>query len=30
VLDGGHVPPRINAVMREVLDWLDRWLAPVE
>ena len=27
--DGGHVPPRIG-VIREVLDWLDRYLGPVE
>jgi eukaryotic-like serine/threonine-protein kinase len=26
VLDGGHIPPRMNDVVREVLDWLDRWL----
>lgn len=26
--DAGHVPPRI-AVIREILDWLDRYLGPV-
>lgn len=27
--DAGHVPPRID-VIREVLDWLDRYLGPVQ
>jgi formylglycine-generating enzyme required for sulfatase activity/pimeloyl-ACP methyl ester carboxylesterase len=30
VLDGGHLPPDIHAVMREVIDWFDRYLGPVE
>lgn len=29
VLDAGHIPPR-QAVIKEVLDWLDRYLGPVE
>ncbi|HVS04056.1 MAG TPA: protein kinase [Thermoanaerobaculia bacterium] len=29
VLDGGHLPPRMNDVVREILDWLDRYLGPV-
>lgn len=29
VLDGGHVPPDPLAIIREVLDWLDRQLGPV-
>jgi len=28
VLEGGHLPPRMTDVMREVLAWLDRWLGP--
>ena len=29
LLDGGHVPDSSNDVIREVLDWLDRYLGPV-
>ncbi len=29
LLDGGHVPDSTNEVIREVLDWLDRYLGPV-
>ncbi len=29
VFDGGHVPPRLQEVARETLDWLDRHLGPV-
>jgi hypothetical protein len=29
LLDGGHVPASPNEVIREVLDWLDRYLGPV-
>ncbi len=29
VLEGGHVPPRPQLVFKEVLDWLDRYLGPV-
>jgi pimeloyl-ACP methyl ester carboxylesterase len=29
LLDGGHIPTDRRAVMREVLDWLDRQLGPV-
>jgi hypothetical protein len=28
-LDGGHIPRDRLAIVREVLDWLDRWLGPV-
>ena len=27
--DGGHIPPR-NSMIRETLDWLDRYLGPVQ
>lgn len=30
LLDGGHLPPDRNALIREVLDWLDRYLGPVK
>jgi formylglycine-generating enzyme required for sulfatase activity/dienelactone hydrolase len=30
VLDGGHVPESTNAFISEVLDWLDKYLGPVE
>jgi serine/threonine protein kinase len=30
LLDGGHVPASANEVIREVLDWLDLYLGPVE
>jgi eukaryotic-like serine/threonine-protein kinase len=30
VLEGGHLPPDIHAVMREVTDWFDRYLGPVQ
>ena len=29
VLDGGHLPPDRQAIIREALDWLDRYLGPV-
>jgi serine/threonine protein kinase/cephalosporin-C deacetylase-like acetyl esterase len=29
VFEGGHMPPR-TAIIRETLDWLDRYLGPVE
>jgi hypothetical protein len=29
VLEGGHLPPDRRAIMREILDWLDRYLGPV-
>ena len=29
VFEGGHVPPRMEAAIKEILDWLDRWLGPV-
>ncbi len=30
ILDGGHIPESPNLLIREVLDWLDRYLGPVE
>jgi formylglycine-generating enzyme required for sulfatase activity/predicted esterase len=30
LLEGGHLPPDRNAIIREVLDWLDRYLGPLE
>jgi len=30
LLEGGHVPSDMQLVMREVLDWLDRYLGPVK
>jgi serine/threonine protein kinase len=30
LLDGGHIPASTNEVIREVLDWLDHYLGPVE
>ena len=30
LLEGGHVPHDFNAVMRETLDWLDRYQGPVD
>jgi serine/threonine protein kinase len=30
LLDGGHVPASTNDVIREVLDWLDLYLGPVD
>jgi hypothetical protein len=29
VFEGGHLPPDRRAMIREVLDWLDRYLGPV-
>lgn len=29
VLESGHIPPQIQPVIREILDWLDRTLGPV-
>jgi eukaryotic-like serine/threonine-protein kinase len=29
LVEGGHVPPR-GAIIKEILDWLDRYLGPVE
>jgi hypothetical protein len=29
LLEGGHLPPNRRAIIREVLDWLDRYLGPV-
>jgi dienelactone hydrolase len=28
-LPGGHIPPRLQDVFKEILDWLDRYLGPV-
>jgi predicted esterase len=29
LLEGGHLPPKMQEVIREILDWLDRYLGPV-
>jgi hypothetical protein len=29
LLEGGHLPPKLQEVIREVLDWLDRYLGTV-
>jgi formylglycine-generating enzyme required for sulfatase activity/dienelactone hydrolase/predicted Ser/Thr protein kinase len=29
VFEGGHVPSRLTEVIREILDWLDRYLGPL-
>ncbi|MEX2111095.1 MAG: protein kinase [Gemmatimonadaceae bacterium] len=29
-LEGGHIPTNRLEIIREVLDWLDRWLGPVQ
>ncbi len=29
LLDGGHIVPRSNDIIRETLDWFDRYLGPV-
>ncbi len=29
VFEGGHVPNQLTGVIREILDWLDRYLGPV-
>jgi len=29
LFEGGHLPPRIQGVIKEILDWLDRYLGPV-
>jgi dienelactone hydrolase len=30
LLPGGHLPPDLTGIMRELLDWLDRYLGPVQ
>jgi hypothetical protein len=30
VLEGGHVPTRYHDLIREILDWFDRYLGPVQ
>ena len=30
VLEGGHVPNDFNGLVREALDWLDKYLGPVK
>jgi hypothetical protein len=30
LLEGGHVPASPNELIREVLDWLDLYLGPVD
>ncbi len=29
LLEGGHIPSDRNEIIRETLDWLDRYLGPV-
>jgi hypothetical protein len=29
LLEGGHLPPTLNEMIREILDWLDRYQGPV-
>jgi hypothetical protein len=29
LLDGGHIVPRSKDIIRETLDWFDRYLGPV-
>ena len=29
LIEGGHLPPEIQPVIKEMLDWLDRYLGPV-
>jgi pimeloyl-ACP methyl ester carboxylesterase len=29
VFEGGHIPPKIQPIIKEILDWLDRYLGPV-
>ncbi len=29
VFEGGHIPPVIQPIIKEILDWLDRYLGPV-
>ena len=29
LLEGGHLPPRLNEMIREILDWLDHYQGPV-
>jgi formylglycine-generating enzyme required for sulfatase activity/pimeloyl-ACP methyl ester carboxylesterase/predicted Ser/Thr protein kinase len=29
VFEGGHIPPRLQPIIKEILDWLDRTLGPV-
>jgi predicted esterase len=30
LLEGGHLPPTLNEMIREILDWLDRYQGPVQ
>jgi pimeloyl-ACP methyl ester carboxylesterase/predicted Ser/Thr protein kinase len=30
ILEGGHLPPTLQGIIKEVLDWLDRYLGPVK
>jgi dienelactone hydrolase len=29
LLEGGHLPPTLHEMIREILDWLDRYQGPV-
>jgi hypothetical protein len=30
IFEGGHAPVRIQALIKDILDWLDRYLGPVK
>jgi len=30
LFEGGHLPPKIQGIIKETLDWLDRYLGPVK
>jgi len=30
VFEGGHIPPKIQPIIKEILDWLDQYLGPVQ
>ena len=30
VFEGGHIAPRIRPIIKEILDWLDRYLGPIQ
>ena len=30
LFEGGHLPPELQGIIKEILDWLDRYLGPVK
>ncbi|MGH9366995.1 MAG: hypothetical protein ACRD3M_04900 [Thermoanaerobaculia bacterium] len=30
LFEGGHLPPTLQGIIKEILDWLDRYLGPVK